>query len=72
MLVSLLLSQGHPSAAQYPLCTLFTEARIAKHRINMELATQAILVQSALVSIHGGKDGQKAFTKLIKGLVDGP
>jgi hypothetical protein len=72
MLVSLLLSQGHPSAAQYPLCTLFAEARIAKHRLNMELITQAILVRDAINSVIGGKDGQKAFNKLIKGLADGP
>lgn len=70
--MSFLRSQGHPHAARYPLCTLWTEARIARHRVNTELATQAILIQSAIGSAIGGKEGQKHFNELTQGLTNGP
>jgi len=38
----------------------------------MQMTTQAILTQSAIASVIGGKEGQKAFSELIKRLSNGP
>lgn len=66
--MSLLVAEGQPDAARYPVCILWTEATIARQRINSHHVTQALLVQGAIMSVWGGA---KEFGKMIKGLSDG-
>lgn len=73
--MSFLRAQGHPNAARYPLCTLWAEARLAQKRLNAEMVTQALLMQTAVGSVVGGafgsKDSAKPFNELVKRLTDG-
>ena len=68
--MSFLRSEGHHNAMFYPLCTLLTEARLARKRLNMQFITQALLIQAAIASVLS-KEGQKAFNELVKGLSNG-
>lgn len=49
---------------------LIVETSLAKQEVNRGFATQATSTQAALISVLS-KDGQKAFTQLIKRLNDG-
>lgn len=66
--MALLVSEGHTYARHYPVCIVWTEATIAQSRINQHLATEAVLVQGAILSALGGG---KEFGKLIKELTRG-
>jgi len=68
--VSLLLANGHPDAADYPLPRVFDEAEFVVERKNGEFATMAIVIQQA-TSTTGMNATPKvfaAFKKFIKGL----
>ena len=66
--MSLLVSEGHTHARRYPVCIVWTEATIAQQRLNQRMATEAVLVQGAILSALGGG---KEFSKLIKDLTRG-
>lgn len=68
--MSLLLSQGQPSARRYPLWMLWDEARIVQERHNGFAVTQAVLTQLAVASLFSKEAGQQ-FAKLTKRLSDG-
>jgi hypothetical protein len=69
--VSFLLAEGHPEAARYPVGVLWSEAIIAQQRLNAQHATQAALVQMAIVSVLGGKEAGRNFSDQIQRLTDG-
>lgn len=62
------MAEGHAHARHYPVPMLWTEAWMARERLNRELASQAILTQLAAGSILSEKAG-KAFKKEIRKLV---
>lgn len=64
------MSQGHPDARHYPLCTLWHEADLARKRINLGHVTEALLIQSAVASLLD-KQAAKDFQSLIRKLSDG-
>lgn len=68
--VSLLLDHGHSAANRYPIGRVVDEAELVVERLNGFEATRAILIQSAMASVHT-KEGGKEFKKLIKKLNDG-
>jgi hypothetical protein len=64
------MSEGHPEAWKYPIGFMWTEARIARERINIKMATESVLIQQAVLSIWSGdKDG--IFRKTIGSLQNG-
>lgn len=68
--MSFLLSEGHASAASYPICTLWEEVRIAQQRVNRQLASEGVVFQTAAAAVMG-KKGAKAFKELIERLQNG-
>jgi hypothetical protein len=68
--VSLLKAQGHPQAHLYPLCTITREVDLVRRRLNRQISTQAVVLQSAYLGSKS-KKGLKFFTKLLKDLDDG-
>lgn len=67
--VSLLMSQGHAEAAEYPICVLWHEVRLAVERVNGMVATQALLTQSAIASMFS-KDAGRGFVDQIEKLTE--
>jgi len=67
--VSLLRSQGHQQALNYPLGAVVDEARMIVERIDNQIATEAILNRQAIHSLFSPK-ANKAFEKDIKRLID--
>ena len=65
--VSLLESEGHASAHEYPLWYLSLEAEIAASRINSNLRTEAALTAQAYASIKS-KKAAKLFQKTLEKL----
>lgn len=65
--MSLLLSEGHSDAANYPLGMVDDEVEIIISRINGFMATEGVILQSAGASIMTKKGGEH-FQKLIKSL----
>jgi hypothetical protein len=65
--VSLLISEGHANAGDYPLAYLVVETEIAKDRINAHTKTLMTLTQSAIASAFS-KKGASAFNKQISEL----
>lgn len=68
----MLISEGHTHANHYPLSKLWIEAEIARERINSKIATEASLIQSAIVAVLSldGK-GVKNFNDQLQRLTDG-
>ena len=65
--VSLLESEGHTEASQYPLWYVGVEVDIAIYRINSNLRTEAALTAQAYASVKS-KKAAKAFTKTLEKL----
>lgn len=63
--VSLLLSEGHLDAADYPLGMVEDEVALVVERVNSAAATQGVITQAAAGSIVS-KEGGNHFRKLIK------
>lgn len=62
-----MLGNGHPEAAEYVIGRVWDEAELVVERLNSQMVTEAILVQSAVASLLT-KEGGKEFTKLTKRL----
>jgi hypothetical protein len=69
--VSFLLAQGHTDAADYPLCSLWTEATIAQQRVNAQMAADATLMHQVVMTVLGGKESFDALRNTLKGLSNG-
>ena len=77
--VSLLLSQGHPAAWNYPIGRVHSEAYLAQERIQKVIATEGLFTYMALSTVIGSalaKKGEakkivKEFHKMIEGMTDG-
>ena len=71
--LSLLLANGHPDAASYPLGFLNDEAHLIVERENGLTAAQALATRSAVASVvdsaFGGKKAHETFKQLIKQLI---
>ncbi|AOR76569.1 hypothetical protein [Novosphingobium resinovorum] len=67
--VSLLLSQGHSDAGEYPLGFLGDEAALVVERQNALIATEAVTIQAAAASIMSKKGGDH-FKKLLKQMTE--
>lgn len=67
-MASLLQAHGHTEARFYPVPVLWTETRIARRRVNRDLANNAVLTQMAINAVLT-KEGGKTFTKRIKTLM---
>jgi hypothetical protein len=65
--VSLLQSEGHISASRYPLAMVWIETRIARRRMSLMMANEAVLMQAVIVSVLAGGEHLKG---LLKGLQD--
>jgi hypothetical protein len=65
--VSLLESQGHTGAAEYPLWYVSVETDIAVARINSNLRTEAALTAQAYAAVKS-KKAAKAFQKTLEKL----
>ena len=65
--VSLLESEGHPEASEYPLWYLNLETDIAVARINSNLRSDAALTAQAYASVKS-KKAAKAFQKTLEKL----
>lgn len=61
----MLLSEGHTQARRYPLAFLWSEARIARQRINNR-AVQDALVMQAVIGTILDKKGPGNLRKLLK------
>lgn len=73
MQASLLLSEGHQQANQYPLSRLWIEAEIVRERVNQRIATESTMMQAVIVAVLSPAKGEgaKHLQKLLKGLTDG-
>lgn len=69
-MASLLLSEGHSDAWEYPLGTLSDEARLVIERMNRMEATRVTLLQVAVASVVS-KDAGRLFRESIDRLTDG-
>jgi len=69
--VSLLLAEGHPDAAKYPLGVLGNETAIVKQRLNRQYASVAVLQKMMIGAVLAGGEAAAAFNKQIKRLNDG-
>ena len=47
------------------MCAVWSEATITQQRVNAQTATEAVLIQAAILSALGGG---KEFANMIKGL----
>ena len=68
--MSLLLANGHPGAASYPIGRVWLEAELVVNRINKQLADTAMLTQLA-VSTLMSKEAGDTFNDRIKDLTNG-
>ena len=64
------MANGHPRAWHYPLGILQDEARLVVQRVNNGHVTTATLLQQAVSGVLS-KEGNKAFRKVIKELLEG-
>lgn len=68
--MSFLLSEGHVHAGRYPLRRLWDEVRIASQRVNVGLASQAVLTQLVIGSLFAKESGD-VLKKTLEDLTDG-
>jgi len=68
--VSLLLGNGHPAAAHYPIGMLYDEAELVRSRVDQQLAAIGVVVQAATMTTGFGasKESYETFTGLISKL----
>lgn len=69
--MSLLLSEGHFHARQYPLKFLWNEVVIVRQRLAASVKLDAIIQQSILATVLGGKKAHEALRDILAGLDDG-
>ncbi len=60
------MAEGHPNARHYRLGFMWSEARIAKQRINARVIENALLMQTVVATVMGGKKAQSNLNKQIK------
>jgi hypothetical protein len=65
--VSLLLSEGHPWARDYPIAVVWSEARIVRQRQANKAAQETVLMQMTIGSVFDAKAG-KQLSAILKGL----
>ena len=63
--MSLLLSEGHPHAADYPLWQLGVEAKLVTERIDRHAVSDAYYTQSAIAALLDKKSA-KDWGKIMK------
>lgn len=68
--VSLLLANGHPNAASYPIGRVWLESEIVTDRINKHIADNALMTQLAVSTILSESAGE-TFHDRIKDLTNG-
>lgn len=66
----MLLANGHPDAAFYPVHRVWEEVTLAVERDNQRMATETLLIQMAVSSLFD-KGAGKEFNKIISRLTDG-
>lgn len=67
--MSLLLSEGHLAARQYPVAVVWSEARIVRQRQSREAQVNAVVMQTVIASMFS-KEGGKALRKLLREMDD--
>lgn len=65
--VSLLLSEGHPWARQYPIAEAWSEARIVRQRLAFRRRQESSLMQMVVGSLFD-RDAGKQLAKILKRL----
>jgi hypothetical protein len=63
--VSLLLSEGHRHARDYPIAVVWTEARIVRQRQAAKRKSDTILMQMAIASVMDSK-ANKQLAAVLK------
>lgn len=63
----MLMEAGHPNAPFYAIGRVHDEAGLVEQRQSARIATDALLMQSAISSVLS-KEARKAFTKDVKSL----
>lgn len=63
--MSLLLSEGHRFARDYPIAVVWSEARIVRQRLAARRKEEAIQMQMVIGSVFDAKAG-KALTAFLK------
>lgn len=68
--MSLLLANGHPDAADYPISRLWDEAALVIERKNSDLVNIAVVIQKATstTGMTAGRESAKAFSEFVKAL----
>lgn len=66
--VNFLVEQGHRYAWSYPLATVWSEAWIARQRVNRRIATDAVMMQAVIAQVLAGEG---PLAKLLEDLNDG-
>jgi hypothetical protein len=62
------MSEGHPDAASYVLAHLWSEARLARRRVNSKVKLEAVVLQAVAASVLDSKAGGRMLRKLLKRL----
>lgn len=66
------MAEGHAHARKYPLAMLWTEAELARERVNARLATEAVLLQQVAVAVLTPKGkGVKHLNETLRKMQDG-
>ncbi len=55
---------------RYPLGFMWNEVKIVRQRLNSSVRMGALIQQSVIASVIGGKEGAKQLEKLLAGLDD--
>ena len=66
--MSLLLEHGHHDASSYPVCQVWSEARLIRQRKTDDLRLDAIKMHTVVVDVLAGK---KHLRKFLEELDDG-
>lgn len=67
--MSLLLAEGHPNAADYPLWQLHVESAIVAERINRHAVSEAYYVHLGVAALLD-KKAQKEWGKVLKKVIN--
>lgn len=62
------MANGHPDAWFYAVGRVAVEYSFVEAHLNGMLATQALLIQSAISTVLGGRKAWESFDKQIKSL----
>jgi len=63
------MANGHPAARRYPIGMVWVEVDIVRRRINHQMASESLLMQTMLASILNPKKGSKTYKEQINGLI---